>query len=86
MTDADALRGLPVLPANARYVVRADIRGCVDWGAFGWVITELVDSSRYKYIMFLNSSVRGPFLPAYWPVRAPGAVVKLSARLHNVVS
>lgn len=26
------------------------------------------DTSRYRYIIFLNSSVRGPFLPSYWPV------------------
>jgi len=25
------------------------------------------ESSRYKYYVFLNSSVRGPFLPAYMP-------------------
>lgn len=31
--------------------------------------TGLVDSTKYKYFMFVNSSVRGPFLPAYWPVR-----------------
>ena len=30
--------------------------------------TKLVDTSRYRYIIFLNSSVRGPFLPPYWPV------------------
>ena len=32
---------------------------------------HIVDTSRYQYIVFLNSSVRGPFLPTYWPVRSP---------------
>jgi len=31
--------------------------------------TKRVDTSRYKWFVFLNSSTRGPFLPAYWPVR-----------------
>lgn len=26
-----------------------------------------VDTARYRYILFINSSVRGPYLPAYWP-------------------
>ena len=29
-----------------------------------------MDTSRYRYVIFLNSSVRGPFLPPYWPVSA----------------
>lgn len=28
----------------------------------------IVESSKYKHVLFLNSSVRGPFLPAYFPV------------------
>ena len=31
--------------------------------------TGLVDVTSYKYFIFVDSSVRGPFLPAYWPVR-----------------
>lgn len=43
---------------------------CFDWGTIGWVLgTKRVDTSRYKWFVFLNSSTRGPFLPAYWPVR-----------------
>jgi hypothetical protein len=42
---------------------------CFDWGTVGWLLrTKQVDTQRYKYFVFLNSSVRGPFLPAYWPV------------------
>ena len=26
-----------------------------------------MEVSGYKYVLFINSSVRGPFLPAYWP-------------------
>lgn len=43
---------------------------CFDWGTIGWVLqTERADMHKYKWFMFLNSSTRGPFLPAYWPVR-----------------
>lgn len=34
------------------------------------IATGVVDPTRYRYVIFLNSSVRGPFLPAYWPVSA----------------
>lgn len=36
---------------------------------------HMANTARYRYVIFLNSSVRGPFLPAYWPVRRWQAVV-----------
>lgn len=58
---------LPHLPRNAQYVFHEN--KCYDWGTAGWVIAEgKVDSSLYKSIIFINSSVRGPFLPPYFPV------------------
>lgn len=60
---------LPPLPSNARYTYHEN--KCYDWGTFGWAMeTAKVDASKYKYIIFMNSSVRGPYLPPYWPVRA----------------
>ena len=59
---------LPVLPSNARYARHAN--RCYDWGTFGWALqTQHVNTDNYKYFIFLNSSVRGPFLPRYLPVR-----------------
>lgn len=57
---------LPPLPPNVRAVQHPN--ECFDWGTFGWAIERgHADTSRYRYIIFLNSSVRGPFLPSYWP-------------------
>lgn len=57
---------LPPLPPNVRQVSHPN--ACFDWGTFGWVVESgSVDVARYRYILFLNSSVRGPFLPPYWP-------------------
>ena len=43
---------------------------CFDWGTFGGALRSgQVDASRYRHIVLINSSVRGPFLPPYWPVR-----------------
>lgn len=58
---------LPELPANARYVWHEN--KCFDWGTFGWAFEsgEVVPAG-YKYYIFLNSSVRGPFLPPYLQV------------------
>lgn len=58
---------LPELPDNAEYVKHAN--ECYDWGTFGWAIREgIIDPGAYKYFIFLNSSVRGPFLPPYLKV------------------
>lgn len=59
---------LPPLPPNARYEPHDN--ACYDWGTIGWLLRSgRVAASRYKFLLFLNSSTRGPFLPAYWPVR-----------------
>lgn len=58
---------LPDLPSNAQYVYHDNV--CYDWGTFGWALANSVlDVSNYKYLVFMNSSIRGPHLPAYWPV------------------
>lgn len=57
--------GLPVLPTNARYLHHQN--GCYDWGTIGWFIgsngAKLL--AKYKYFIFMNASVRGPFIPSY---------------------
>jgi hypothetical protein len=56
---------LPDLPAHAAYLRHKN--ECYDWGSYGWVLlqTGLVNIGKYRYFFFVNSSVRGPFLPAY---------------------
>lgn len=64
---------LPELPANARYLHHPN--QCYDWGTFGWVLeNQGVNISMYKYFIFLNSSARGPFMPAYIKVRMHATV------------
>ena len=59
---------LPDLPANGHYVYHAN--ECFDWGTVGWALSTLkLNLDIYAFFIFMNSSVRGPFLPAYWPVR-----------------
>mmetsp|Transcript_3206 Transcript_3206/g.9295 ORF Transcript_3206/g.9295 Transcript_3206/m.9295 type:complete len:532 (-) Transcript_3206:1175-2770(-) len=61
---ASALAGR--LPPNARTVLHGN--ECYDWGTLGWIMVNgIVDTGRYKYVVFMNGSIRGPFLPAYWP-------------------
>jgi hypothetical protein len=61
---------LPDLPAHAAYLRHKN--ECYDWGSYGWVLlqTGLVNIAKYRYFFFVNSSVRGPFLPAYARVSA----------------
>lgn len=55
---------LPKLKVNnARYIYHKN--ECFDFGTFGYVIHGMERIKKYKYYIFMNSSVRGPFLPAY---------------------
>ncbi len=77
---------LPDLPANAQYLPHEN--RCFDWGANGWAVAEgKVAPTRYSHIILVNSSVRGPYLPAYWPVRhavRPTCTVLAHAPEHAV--
>ena len=57
---------LPDLPLNAEYL---SIRGCFELGHVGKVIfgqsKVQIDVNQYKYFVWLDSTVRGPFLPSY---------------------
>ncbi|KAL4428545.1 hypothetical protein ABPG75_002634 [Micractinium tetrahymenae] len=55
---------LPALPPNARYLYHKN--ECYDWGTIGWVFsTGQANPEDYKFFLFMNSSVRGPFVPPY---------------------
>lgn len=53
---------LPQLPPNAQYITTPACIGT--WGALG-AIEEQMDASKYPYVVVIDSSVRGPFLPPY---------------------
>jgi hypothetical protein len=56
---------LPILPSNAHYVQHEN--KCFDIGTIGWFLSiGMIDKNRYKYFIFLNSSVRGPFIVSYY--------------------
>lgn len=78
---------LPQLPPHAAYVRHPN--ECYDWGSYGWVLlqTGLVNMAKYRYFFFVNSSVRGPFLPAYARVRFLYAQVvsEQAGHRHRVV-
>jgi hypothetical protein len=74
---------LPELPPHAAYVRHQN--KCYDWGSYGWVLlqTGLVSIAKYRYFFFVNSSVRGPFLPAYARVSSSVSAAA-SAPAHHV--
>ena len=57
---------LPDLPPNAEYV---SVRTCYELGHVGMVFSGLtraqIDLQPYTYFVWLDSTVRGPFLPSY---------------------
>ena len=79
---------LPDLPANAEYL---SIRGCFDLGQVGKVLfgqsKVQIELSQYKYFVWLDSTVRGPFLPSYLTKmnHAPLWHTLLTSRLTSTV-
>lgn len=55
---------LEIAPSDNLVVVKADNKN-YDYGGYSEVLSGLVDSSKYEYFFFVNSSVRGPFIPPY---------------------
>ena len=55
---------LPSLPSYAHYIQHEN--KCFDLGTIGWFLTNgTIKKTNYKYFIFLNSSVRGPYLVSY---------------------
>ena len=62
--EGKALPSLPQLPSNAWYEFHDNV--CFDYGTIGWLMrSSRVDTSKYKFFIMMNSSSRGPFMPAY---------------------
>jgi hypothetical protein len=56
---------LLILPSNAHYIQHEN--KCYDIGTIGWFLsTGIIDITKYQYFIFLNSSVRGPFIVSYY--------------------
>jgi hypothetical protein len=56
---------LPSLPSHAEYVLHSN--QCYDWGTYGWMLQSgMVNWRKFKFFLFINSSVRGPFLESYF--------------------
>ena len=56
------------LPSNVHVLHHKN--ECYDWGTLGWALASgAVPQEKYAKFVLLNSSVRGPFVPPYVPVR-----------------
>lgn len=79
----------PLLPAGLLSWQFTILHSCFCALPLQAIERRIADTSRYKHVIFLNSSVRGPFLPAYWPVRCCwgliAAVVWLYGRCGTAV-
>jgi len=56
---------------------------CFDFGAFGEALRRL-NLPRYRFYFFLNSSVKGPFLPSYWPAEVHWSTI-FTSRINERV-
>jgi hypothetical protein len=75
---------LPTLPPNAHYVQHDN--QCYDLGTFGWFLSsQIVDARIYKYFIFMNASVRGPYFTAYFRAHAAHWYTVFTELLSNEV-
>jgi hypothetical protein len=75
---------LPSLPPNAHYIEH--VNECFDFGTFGWFLEQkMTDITIYKYFIFMNASIRGPFLVAYFADELMWWFTIFTKRLTNEV-
>ena len=75
---------LPTLPPNAHYLQHEN--ECFDFGTFGWFLSsKIVDTTKYKYFILMNTSIRGPYLTAYFPDDIMWWYQIFTRRLNNEV-
>jgi hypothetical protein len=56
--------GLPNLPdAHARYISIGAPQGNCQASIYAWLLQQ--QAAHYQYFIFLTSSIKGPFIPAY---------------------
>lgn len=70
---------LSKLPSNVALIYRENT--CFDGGAVGILLESYPKLWTYRYFVLVNSSVRGPFLPRYFPSNLPW-----TAALTNLIS
>lgn len=85
-TSSDVWPQLPKVPPNVRIVSHPN--ECFDVGTVGWLLFESgeVQVSHYDFFIWLNPSVRGPFVPTWmdpseWPLLFTSkinSIIKLS--------
>ena len=70
----------PDFPSNVRLIVHEN--RCFDWGTYGWALKQRASAQRDpRYFVFVNSSVRGPFMPVY--ALGSSWVSALTSRLND---
>lgn len=76
IVNGQAAINLDGLPANVRIVRRGNT--CYDGGTAGEVLAD-IDIKPYHFFFIMNSSVRGPFLPSYFPQSTGGGLGEASS-------
>jgi hypothetical protein len=73
------------LPSNIQIIPRPNEPCRSSWGVLGWLLyADVLDMSVFQNFILVDSSVRGPFLPAHWPPIVHWSAALLS-RLHGTV-
>ncbi|KAL4524203.1 hypothetical protein Ndes2526B_g00222 [Nannochloris sp. 'desiccata'] len=85
LPDEIPLPPLEGLPSNIEIVARPNEPCRSSWGVLGWLLyADVLDLSVFQNFILVDSSVRGPFLPAHWPPIVHWSTALLS-RLQGTV-
>ncbi|KAM3578088.1 hypothetical protein VYU27_000186 [Nannochloropsis oceanica] len=79
IVNGEAAIDLDGLPSNVMVVRRGNT--CYDGGTAGEVLAGM-DIKPYQFFFFINSSVRGPFLPSYFP-QSTGGGLGAASSVHS---
>lgn len=68
LSEEIPLPPLEGLPSNVEIIARPNGPCRSSWGVLGWFLyADVLDMSVFQNFILVDSSVRGPFLPAHWP-------------------
>ena len=74
----------PPFPPFVRQLVKDG--ECYSWGAFGWMLNSgKINVKKYTYFVLVDSSVRGPFIAPYVPVRYPPLRIRSSGSVQQSI-
>ena len=83
VVNGESAINLTGLPLNVQVVRRGN--ACYDGGTAGEVLANM-DIRAYRFFFIMNSSVRGPFLPAYFSQSQGSGIIRWTTAFTDLLT